>query len=42
MRSPWVFAETAAMVLIVVKYLFTPSSEKVLQFLAEKTRTAGK
>jgi len=37
-----VFAEIAAMVLIVVKYLFTPSSEKVLQFLAEKKRTTGK
>jgi len=37
-----VFAEIAAMVLIVVKYLFTPSSEKVLQFLAGKKRTQGK
>ncbi|MBI1917274.1 MAG: hypothetical protein HYS12_21450 [Planctomycetes bacterium] len=36
-----VFAEIAAMVLIVVKYLFTPSSEKVLQFLDEK-RATGK
>jgi hypothetical protein len=31
-----VFAEIAAMVLIVIKYLFTPSSDKVLQFLHEK------
>jgi hypothetical protein len=31
-----VFAEIAAMVLIVVKYLFTPSSEAVLRFLAEQ------
>jgi hypothetical protein len=39
-----VFAEIAAMVLIVVKYLFTPSSDKVLQFLGEKqkTTTTGK
>jgi len=37
-----VFAEMAAMVLIVVKYLFTPSSEKVLQFLDEKKRATGK
>ncbi len=37
-----VFAEIAAMVLIIVKYLFTPSSDKVLQFLDEKKRTTGK
>ncbi len=37
-----VFAEIASMVLIVVKYLFTPSSDKVLQFLSEKKRTSGK
>ena len=37
-----VFAEIAAMVLIVVKYLFTPSSEKVLQFLGEQKRATGK
>jgi hypothetical protein len=34
-----VFAEIAAMVLIVVKYLFTPSSDKVLQFLDGKKPT---
>jgi hypothetical protein len=33
-----VFAEIAAMVLIVVKYRFTPSSDKVLQFLGEKRK----
>ncbi len=37
-----VFAEIAAMVLIVVKYLFTPSSDKVLQFLDEKKTTTAK
>lgn len=37
-----VFAEIAAMVLIVVKYLFTPSSDKVLQFLDQKKNTTGK
>lgn len=37
-----VFAEIAAMVLIVVKYLFTPSSDKVLQYLREKRRMARK
>lgn len=37
-----VFAEMAAMVLIVVKYLFTPSSDKVLQFLSEKKRPTKK
>jgi hypothetical protein len=37
-----VFAEIASMVLIVVKYLFTPSSDKVLQFLRERTRPTGK
>lgn len=37
-----VFAEMAAMVLIVVKYLFTPSSDKVLQFLSEKPRMRRK
>lgn len=37
-----VFAELAAMVLIVVKYLFTPSSDRVLRFLSEKTKTTEK
>lgn len=37
-----VFAEIAAMVLIVVKYLFTPSSDRVLQFLDEKKRSIRK
>jgi hypothetical protein len=37
-----VFAEIAAMVLIVVKYLFTPSSDKVLQFLGQKKAAPGK
>ena len=37
-----VFAEIAAMVLIVVKYLFTPSSDKVLEFLDQKKNTTGK
>ena len=37
-----VFAEIAAMVLLIVKYLFTRSSDKVLQFLDEKWNTTGK
>jgi hypothetical protein len=37
-----VFAEIAAMVLIVVKYLFTPSSDRVLQVLDEKQKVSPK
>jgi len=33
-----VFGEIAGMVLIVVKYLFTPSSEQILRFLGTRTR----
>lgn len=35
-----VFAEIASMVLLVVKYLFTPSSDRVLQLLRDTKRTS--
>jgi hypothetical protein len=37
-----VFAEIAAMGLVVVKYLFTPLSDNVLLFLSKKKRTTRK
>jgi hypothetical protein len=37
-----VFAEIASMVLIVVKYLFTPSSDRVLQLLRATKKTTGR
>lgn len=37
-----VFAEIASMVLIVVKYLFTPSSDRVLQLLRDTKKTTAR
>lgn len=37
-----VFAEIAALVLLVVKYLYTPSTDKILDYLDDRPRTEGR